>query len=117
MSVKDEDFEGYAEGGGAIDGLARFARDRMFEREKTKRPLIGAVCVLTIFAALSMLFAPQGREQVGYIIGAVLLVIALGAIGASKFILKLPGVQLDTRNQAPLDTSHHATQNKSKDWD
>ena len=109
MHVEDDGFKGYAEGEGAVDGLAQLSTERMREREKTKRLLIGSVTVLVIVAAVAMLFAPTGREPVGYVLGAVLLVLALGAIGASKFLLRVPGVVLDTK-----DSPHEGIKAASK---
>jgi len=68
------------------------------ERERTKRLLVGAACLFLIIAALLVVFAPEQREILAKICGAVLVVIALGAIGVSKFKLKLPGIEIDTRN-------------------
>lgn len=68
--------------------------ERIREKEKTKRLLIIVVFLLFIFSGLSFLFAPEGRELTANIIGAALLVLALGAIGVLKFALRLPGVEV-----------------------
>ncbi len=74
----------------ALDyGIARFR-----EREKTKRILIIAVTVLVIAFGIQMVFAPEGRETVAYIITPILLVLSLGAIGASRFVLKTPAAEI-----------------------
>lgn len=62
------------------------------------------VFVLFIFAAFAFLFAPEGRETVAYIVGSVLLVLGLGAIGVNQFILKVPGIELHTKGKADITT-------------
>ena len=99
MEIKDDDFQASASGQTAVDTLGELARERLRQRETTKRLLIGAVTLLFIFAGVIMLFAPEGRQQIGYIIGVVLVILALGAIGASKFVLQVPGIHLNTTNQ------------------
>ncbi len=91
MEVQDDGFKGYALGD-ATEGLADLALQRMMAREKTKRLLIGSVTLLILASMVATLFAPAGRETTGYVIGATLLVLALGAVGSSNFILKVGGV-------------------------
>lgn len=110
MQLEDDGgLKSYAEGSEAVIQLGRYAHERLIEREKTKRTLILAVVLLFIVATFAMLYAPAGREQMGYIIGSVLLVLALGSIGASSFILKVPGVEIDTTGKgAKLVTEKNA---------
>ncbi|CAN7772858.1 hypothetical protein LJR175_007606 [Variovorax sp. LjRoot175] len=96
MNVEDRDFRGAASGQIAVEALATLLRDR----EKTKRLLIVAACVLFALAALIMMFAPPGRETLSYALGGALLVFALGAIGAAQFKFKLPGVTVETNHSA-----------------
>lgn len=70
-------------------GIARFR-----ERERTKRILIIAVTALAIASGIQIVFAPEGREIVAWIISPVLLVLSLGAIGASRFVLKTPAAEI-----------------------
>ena len=74
-------------------GIARFR-----EREKTRRILIIVVAALVIAAGMEMVFAPEGRQIPAYIISPILLVLALGAIGVSRFVLKTPGAELKTED-------------------
>lgn len=69
-------------------------QERIREKEKTKRLLIIVVFLLFVFSAFVFLFAPEGKEMRANIIGVALLVLAMGAIGAHKFMLKLPGVEV-----------------------
>jgi hypothetical protein len=98
VDVNDGNFKGAAEGELAVENLSAILR----EREKTKRLLIGSVMTLFLVASLCLLFAPAGREKLGATLGATLLVLALGAIGASGFLLKLPGVMVDTKLSPPV---------------
>jgi hypothetical protein len=96
MEIEERDFKGYARGEQAVNELAILTR----EREKTKRLLIGAAFALFIVAALVIVFAPSDKQNLAYALGAALLVMSLGAIGAAQFSFKLPGVSLHTNGQA-----------------
>lgn len=96
MEVKDDEFSGRASGDVAEKALSLVVRERIVQREQTKRLLIAVVAGLFVVAVVAILFAPQGKEIVGWILGSVLIVLALGAIGASRFLLKVPGAQLNT---------------------
>jgi Flp pilus assembly protein TadB len=96
MEVEDDDFKGRAIGDVAERALAGVAEQRIIQREKTKRFLIAVVCFLFVAAVLAVLFAPPGKEIMGYALGATLIVLAMGSIGASKFLLKVPGASIDT---------------------
>lgn len=86
MEIKDKDFSLNAVGSKAVDEAGKLAR----EREKTKRLLIGAACLFLIVAALIVIFAPAGKENIAYFIGAALLIMALGAIGVTRFDINIP---------------------------
>jgi len=74
----------------ALDyGIARFR-----EREKTRRVLVLAVTALAIVSGIEMVFAPSGREVIAFIITPLLLVLSLGAIGVSRFVLKTPAAEI-----------------------
>jgi hypothetical protein len=87
-------------GGESTVQLGMVTQEWIREREKTKRTLIGAVVTLVAIGAAAVLLAPAGREHVGYVIGGVSIVLALGAIGVSTFIMKLPGVRVDTTDRS-----------------
>lgn len=92
MDIKDGEFQGGASGAG-VTTLGQV----MIEREKTKRLLIGASCVFLIIAALVLVFAPAEKQQLSYILGAALLLMAMGAIGATRFKITVPGISIDTQ--------------------
>ena len=94
MDVRDGDFDSGARGKEAVAELGSLLR----EREKTKRLLIGAACILFIVASLVVVFAPAGKETLSLVLGAALLVIALGAIGAATFRIKIPGIEVHTNH-------------------
>jgi len=82
------------------------------ERERTKRLLVGAACLFLIVAALLVVFAREEREILANVCGVALVVMALGAIGVSKFRLKLPGIELDTReNRSDTQTEDTEPEN------
>jgi hypothetical protein len=70
------------------------------EREKTKRLLVSAACLFLVTAGLLVVFAPEHRDELANVCGAVFVVMALGTIGVSKFKLKMPGIELDTREDS-----------------
>jgi hypothetical protein len=93
LDVREPGFRGYATGK-AVETLATV----IGEREKTKRLLIGAACLLFIVAALVVIFAPPDKQGLAYALGGTLVVIALGAIGAAQFQVKLPGLSIQTHD-------------------
>lgn len=99
MDIKDGEFQGGASGAG-VTTLGQV----MIEREKTKRLLIGASCVFLIIAALLLVFAPAEKQQLSYILGAALLLMAMGAIGATRFKITVPGISIDTQASAGQTT-------------
>lgn len=85
------------------------------ERERTKRLLVGAACFFVIVAAFLVVFAPEDRETLANVCGVALVVVALGAIGVSKFKLKLPGIQLDTGGSASEREAENSEQESPGD--
>jgi hypothetical protein len=75
----------------ALDNIAVYFRAR--EVQKTRRLLIVTAAVYGIVAAITVVFAPQGRELWIPWIGLALLVIATGAAGYSRFWLKTPEIE------------------------
>ena len=94
MDVRDGDFQGGASGNVAVETLGQV----LAEREKTKRLLIGAACLFFVIAALVIVFAPAEKQNLAYLLGAALMIMALGAIGASRFKFKIPGVIVETNS-------------------
>jgi hypothetical protein len=91
MEINDGRFMGRATGE-AVDLLAKV----LFERERTKRLLIGAACLFFVVAAVVVIFAPPAKQGLAYVLGAALVIMALGAIGVAQFKLKTPGVEVET---------------------
>jgi len=110
--VSGDVFSAEAKGMGGVSNLREIAMERLRQKEKTKRTLIIGEFSLVAFAVSIMVFAPNEKERIGYIVGAILLVLALGAIGASRFVFKFFGISVDTKNNLtssphtePFDTS------------
>jgi hypothetical protein len=87
-------------GPGARQQALDLANSCYREREKTRRLFFAAGSVFFVVSALIMVFAPADRMGLAYICGAVLIVLALGSIGVAKFRLKMPGVELDTKDDS-----------------
>lgn len=85
MEIEEDDFHGYANGEVAEKALSRISEQRTIQREKTKRFLIAEVCSLFVAAGAAVLFSPPDKEIMRYAFGATLIVLAMGAIGSSKF--------------------------------
>jgi hypothetical protein len=96
LQIEEKDFLGRAVGRMAVEHLAEYVKVRVAEHEKTKRLLIVVVAVLVVVSSFILVFAPAGKELPAAIIGTVLLVLALGAIGASRFILKTPFASIES---------------------
>lgn len=60
------------------------------ETEITRRILILAVTILIIAWGTWMIFAPEERAIASQVAGPILLVLALGAFGARRFLVKTP---------------------------
>src|SRR5215472_4331720 len=86
MRIQDHGFAGSASGAEAVSQFPQY----LAERERTKKLLIGAACLCFIVASIVTVFAPSEKQGVAYVMGAALLVFALGAIGATQFKVKLP---------------------------
>lgn len=113
MHVSDDGFRAGAYGERGVQALGALAEKRLVEREKTKRLLIAAVVVLFIVGVVVMLFAPPGKEQLAYVIGSVLILLSVGAIGASRVILRVPGIELSAQSTVtPLAGSDDRTFNE-----
>ncbi|MFZ6675779.1 hypothetical protein [Undibacterium sp. Xuan67W] len=95
MQIDDGGFRGGATGQEAVAELGVLLR----EKEKTKRLLIAAACLLFIVASMVIVFAPAGKETASVILGVVLIIFALGAIGAAAFKIKAGGVEVSTTNE------------------
>lgn len=94
MEIREGDFVVTA-GPGFRQQAADYAQARLRERDKTQRTLIFAVTALAVFLGSVTVFAPEGRVGFAYITGAVVLVLALGAIRARRFLLKVPSVEIN----------------------
>lgn len=94
MDIRDGDFSGGASGKEAVAELGQLLK----EKEKTKRMLIGAACLLFMVASLVIVFAPAGRETMSSVLGVALIIMALGAIGAATFKIKAPGIEVQTND-------------------
>ena len=113
MEVRDDDFRGRASGAKAVEKLGGIYQERFREREKTKRLLIAVVTFLFLAADAGILFAPPGKAVASWILGIVLIVLALGAIGVSKFLLKIPTATLMTDDH--YGTYHYEIRERDND--
>ena len=113
MQLQEKDFKGTAVGTGAVSDLKEIMLRRISELEKTRRLLIVITAVLVVFAACIMVFGPEAREVTSTIIGIVLLVLAMGSIGASQFVIKGAGWEVSTGEKEKQSESN-ATPSKDE---
>jgi hypothetical protein len=97
---------GSAVGQEAVDKLAQIT----IERERTRRLLIFAAVGCILAGTFAILVAPPEKEVASYIVGAVMCLLALGAIGASSFKLKAPGIEISKTNAPSADSRGGWTQ-------
>lgn len=90
---------GSAKGEKAIDKIGELA----LEREKTRRMTLVVAAVLLMFGCSALLYCPNDKKMEGIIVGAVMIVLSLGAIGASAFRVKLPHVEIVSTNNCSKD--------------
>ena len=102
MDIRESDFAASASGREAVMALAELARERLREREKTRRLLLLISAMAFLVGSIVITFAPADKQHVAYILGAVLIIFALGSIGASQFVLKMLGVEVSARDERLL---------------
>jgi hypothetical protein len=84
----------------ALDNIAAYFHAR--EAQKTKRLLMAVAAVFAVVAAVTVVFAPQGRESWAQWVGLAMVVFALGAAGYSQFSFKCASLELKaTRDDVP----------------
>lgn len=97
MEVKDKEFNVKSVGKKAVESATQITLRRIAEKEKTRRLLIIISAFMVIIAALIFVFGPEERQGANMIIGIVLLVFAMGSIGASQFVIKGGGFEVSTK--------------------
>ena len=103
MQVNHEGFSASVSGQEAVKALSDIMLTRIKEKEKTKRLLIVVTFILLVFAAFIPLFTPEGKEINSYVTSAALIIMALGAIGATRFSIKAPGVEVESEVQQVIE--------------
>jgi protein-S-isoprenylcysteine O-methyltransferase Ste14 len=83
---------GTASGKKAIEKFADLAK----EREKTRRITLIVAAAFLIFGCSALLYCPNDKKMEGIIVGAVMIVLSLGAVGVSAFRVKLPYVEINS---------------------
>lgn len=83
------------------------------QMEQTKRLLIIVAGVCLLAGGALLVFAPQGKEGVSYIVASTLTILSLGAIGIQEFRLKTLGVNVGASTKAikvasnDIESSHY----------
>jgi hypothetical protein len=119
MKAQDKDFKIESVGEKAVDHANEILKLRITEQEKTRRLLIIITAILIVFAACIMVFGPDGRQAISTIIGVILLVFALGSIGAAQFVIKAGGWEVSTNGKGSVEkndpTSDVTSENDKKE--
>jgi hypothetical protein len=79
------------------------------ELEKTKRLLIIVAAFCLMAGGALVVFAPESKEGVSYVVAALLGILPLGAIGVQEFRIQAIGVRVEggentVKKQVPKDT-------------
>jgi len=69
------------------------------QQEKTKRISLVLAVVLILFATALLIFAPEGKETLSYIVCGVLFVFAAGAVGYKRIWGKIPFAEFEADNK------------------
>ena len=93
--------EASASGREAVMALAELARERLLEGEKMRHFLL-LVAVLAFLVVAIVIVAPVDKQYVTCVLGAVLIIFALGSIDASKLVLKMLAVEVSARDKRLL---------------
>lgn len=76
---------GSASGEKAVEMLGEIA----IQREKTRRISLLISLILGILISLILVFAPEGKETVSYIVSGIMGIISLGCLGYSSIGFKM----------------------------
>lgn len=82
MQINDT---GSASGDKAVEMLGEIT----IQREKTKRVSLLISLVLGMFISIILVFAPEGKEHISYIVSGIMGVVCLGCLGYSSIGFKL----------------------------
>ena len=115
MEIKDKDLSIRSIGKKSVDYTKEIMLLRIVEQEKTRRLLIIVTAILVIVAALIMVFGPEERQGTNMIIGIILLVLGMGSIGASQFVIKAGPLSASTIAQSKEGQPGHKSSRKKDD--
>lgn len=76
---------GSASGEKAVEMLGEIA----IQREKTRRISLLISLILGILISLILVFAPEGKETISYIVSGIMGIISLGCLGYSSIGFKM----------------------------
>ena len=82
--------------------MSEVVRERLREREKTRRLLLLVAASAFLVGAIIITFAPADKQNIAYILGAVMIIFTLGSIGASQLVLKMLGVEVSAKDERLL---------------
>ena len=68
------------------------------EQEKTKRISLLLAVVFILIAVVLLIFAPEGKETLSYIVCVVLFIFAAGAVGYGRIKGKIPFTEFEADN-------------------
>lgn len=115
MDIKDKDLSISSTGEKAVGYTKEIILLRITEQEKTRRLLIIVTAILVIVAAFIMVFGPEERQGTNMIIGIILLVLGMGSIGASQFVIKAGPLSASTMESAKTEQTDHKPSPKRDD--
>jgi len=118
MQINEKDISITSRGEKAVEGSTKIALQRFAEQQKTRRMLIIISAILVIVATFVMTYGPADRQTQSTIIGVVLLVFAMGSIGASQFVIKIGSWVIDTTDGSVVrKNTENKTDNRNDNID
>lgn len=84
---------GSASGEKAVEMLGEIT----IQREKTRRISLLISLILGIFISLILVFAPEGKETISYIVSGIMGIISLGCLGYSSIGFKMKSFEFWTK--------------------
>lgn len=117
MEIKDKDLNIRSIGKKSVDYTKEIMLLRIAEQEKTRRLLIIVTAILVIVAAVIMVFGPEERQGTNIIIGIILLVLGMGSIGASQFVIKAGPLSASSMKEGEDGKPGHKSSRKNNDME
>ncbi|MEM0966108.1 MAG: hypothetical protein AAGJ81_08180 [Verrucomicrobiota bacterium] len=86
----------------------------IIENEKTKRMCLWIACISFISSCLVLIFGPEGKEVMTYLLGASLMIISAGAVGYKRVWGKTEKFEFGASNFEEKTNSNKAAERNAE---